>query len=190
MGDGNRVRSSGAWVTYGDIHVRDTTWKKGYKAWARDSGAWRLVYTVEEPPSITCAQFQICQVGGNPGCNTSAGCGTTGEQHRVEWTHSGGVDGYHVALHVSIDGGGFVETADLLDVDEANPDAACCEISSGSCDPPDGQWLLRKFSSSDLGACTTTYQYRVRAELDGTDTQIGDSQDTSTETGCDNPCLA
>jgi hypothetical protein len=43
--------------------------------------------------------------------------------------------------------------------------------------------------SSDLGVCTTSYQYRVRIETDGTDTAI-DSADTGTGTGCNVTCIA
>jgi hypothetical protein len=191
MGDSTSIRDT-TWKTIYGVHVRDTTWKEVNRAWVRESPNWKLFFSNDEPPTMTCIDQNICQAGGNPNCATLSGCVFTGEQHRIVWSFTGATEGYHAALHVSVGGGGYVETADALDLDQADPDVGCCDFAkTNDCDPEDGIHILTKNKSSDLGSCTTTFQYRARAEIDGTDTLVGTAvTHGSAGTGCDTTCIA
>jgi hypothetical protein len=142
-------------------------------------------------PVIDSCDARLCQAGGDPACATLSGCANTGEQHRVGWETTDCSDpSHHIAIHVSVDGGGYVETADNLSCTQADPDAGCCDWIGKSPYAPEGEYMFIKHFSSDLGACTTTYQYRVRVETDGTDTLLGSAcTDGSALTGCDTTCI-
>jgi hypothetical protein len=143
-------------------------------------------------PSLDSCDAKLCQAGGNPGCATLSGCSNTGEQHRVGWTTTDCNDAYHhIAIHRSVGGGSYVEVADNISCTAADPDAGCCDWFGKIPYAPEGEWMTTVSNSSDLGSCTTTYQYRVRIETDGTDTLIGSAcTDGSALTGCDTVCVA
>lgn len=189
MGDGTSIRDT-TWKTIYGVHVRDTTWKEVNRAWVRDSGAWKLFWTNDEPPTMTCCDNDICQTTGDPGCDTLTGCASSGEKHRISWDFTGATEGYHACLHVSIGGGSYVEAHDGIDLDNADPDPGCCNHVKPACSD-DGTYIATKYYSSDLGSCTTTYQYRARAEIDGTDTLVGSAATAGESgTGCDETCVA
>lgn len=131
----------------------------------------------------------MCQAGGDPNCDTLSGCSATGEAHRVGWEHTDCSDAsHHICIHVSVGGGSYAETADNISCDNADPDAGCCDWTGYA---PEGEYLFHKSKSSDLGSCTTTYQYRVRIETDGTDVLLGSAcTDATSITGCDTDCIA
>lgn len=141
-------------------------------------------------PSLDCCDGQVCQAAGSPDCNTLRGCTDAGEQHRVQWSHTDCNNTYHhIAIHVSVDGGGYTEIVDTVACCPADPDSGCCEFIGGGC-ADDCNWMRNLFKSSDTGSCTTTYQYRVRVETDGTDTAIDTCTETGSGTGCDAGCTA
>lgn len=148
-------------------------------------------YSGVPTPSLDACDGKVCQVGGNPGCGTGSGCADTGEQHRIGWNHTDCNDSYHhVAIHVSVDGGGYTEMVDDLSCDRAEDDDGCCEF--GSIKLPityEGNYQRVMAYSSDMGTCTTTYQYRVRIETDGTDTAIDTCTEAASNTGCDETCI-
>lgn len=192
MGDNNSIRQGASYTGWGQIYVRQgVSWNAVNRSWVREGPEWKLYMTSDQPPKLTCLDQNICQAGGNPDCDTLSGCVNSGEQHRVEWDYSGSKDGHHLALHVSVNGGGYVETGDNIALDNGEADADCCEfVKSGYCSG-DNSYLLQKNNSSDLGSCTTTYQYRGRVELDGTDTLVGSAlTHGSAGTGCDTACTA
>lgn len=154
------------------------------------AGGIMLLFGATNPgsPSLDSCDGQVCQAGGNPGCDTLSGCDDTGEKHRVGWTHTNCNDSYHhIAVHRSTDGGSYAEVADNLGCDQADPDAGCCSLLEASYD---GEYLFGLNYSSDLGSCTTTHQYRIRIENDGTDTAEDTCTEASAGTGCDTSCSA
>lgn len=140
--------------------------------------------------SLDCCDARICPAGGDPGCNTLTGCDNSGEYHRVEWDHTGCSDAsQHIAIHRAVDGGSFTEVADNISCDNANPDAGCCECLIGCC-TGDGQFLFN-LAKTNATSQTTDYQYRVRIELDGTDTLVSECTDSNcADCGGDDDCLA
>lgn len=186
MAKQSHVRDAGSWKAL-LLNVRDAgSWKAAGKGWIRDSGAWSKFFETAVP-TLNGAQMDLCQAGGNPGCDTLIGCDSSGEKHRVGWSISYPYGPYHIAIHRSINGGAFAEAADNVALANPDPDPGCCDELSGRVD---GEFLFSYSNSSDLGACTTTYQYRVRVEQDGTDTLVGTAKDTTTKTGCNEGCLA
>lgn len=189
MGDSTSIRDT-TWKTIHALYVRDTTWKEVNRAWVRDGAAWKLFWTNDEPPTMTCIDQSVFQTTGDPDCATLTGCASSGEKHRISWDFTGATEGYHCAIHVSIGGGGYVEAHDAIDLDNPDPDAGCADHVKPSC-TPNGEYIATKNYSNDLGSCTTTYQYRVRAEINGTDTLVGSAVTAgSSGTGCDAPCGA
>jgi hypothetical protein len=141
-------------------------------------------------PSLDLCSGGVCQAGGNPGCATLSGCTDTGEQHRVSWTHTNCNDTYHhVAIHRSVGGGSYVEIIDNLSCDRPEDDDGCCENFVKGV-TWDGEYQYQRAFSSDLGSCTTTYQFKVRIEEDGTDTAEDECGPTTSATGCDTTCVA
>lgn len=190
MGDGNRVRQGASWDSFTATHVRQgVAWTGIQRIWIREGVQWKLVQTTDQPPKLTCLDQNMCQGTGNPGCDTLAGCTNDGEAHRVEWDYSGAKDGYHLAIHRSQNGGGYVEVRDNIDLALGDEDSGCCEWIS-DCSGSNAV-LFHKHVSSDLGSCTTTHQYRGRIEVDGTDTLAGSAvTHGSAQTGCDTACTA
>ena len=127
---------------------------------------------------IDCCTQRVCNPGETGGfCNTRSLCNNAGEQHRVEWDHTGCVDAiHHVKIRVDT-GGGFVDVQDNISCDAADPDLSCCEV--GGC-TPDGVWMRRLLVN---GALTVDFTYRVQIELDSSHTIVGSPCDA---TGCTN----
>lgn len=187
MGDGTSIRDT-TWKTIYGLHVRDTTWKEVNRAWVRSSGVWKLFWTNDEPASISDFGCQICQDTTTGGvCSTHAGCAQAGEPHRIEWEYTGSPVGYHLCVQRSVGGGGYVEAYDGVDIDGGEFDAGCCEILSPIMS--NSVVIFETYNKSGAGTCTTTYDYRLRIEVDGTDTLVGSNNDCSQVTGCDNGCI-
>lgn len=187
MGDSTSVRDT-TWKTPGKIYVRDTAaWPEVNRAWVRDSGAWKLFWTKDEPAQISNFQCKLCQdTSTSAGCSAVAGCVLTGEQHRIEWEYTGSSNGFHLCIQRSVGGGGYVEAADGVDLDNGEPDADCCEHAS----PMTDAYLVNEgYNKNGAGTCTTTYDYRLRVEIDGSDTLVGSNNDCSQVTGCDQICV-
>lgn len=187
--------AAGSWVYDGatwrggplsELKVYDgATWRIVSDGWVYDGAVWRKFWTAAV--AVDCAQCGLCQAGGDPDCATLGDCNTSGEKHRITWTHTNCADAsHHIAIHRSVDGGSYTEVADNVSCNNADPDSGCCSLTV--CSSAEGHYLFTIFRSSALGGCTTTYDYRVRIETDGTDTSL-DSRNATQRTGCDEACV-
>lgn len=192
MGDGNSVRQGVNWDTFNPTHVRQgAAWTGFNRVWSREGAEWKLVHTTDQPPKLTCIDQNICQAGGDPGCETLSGCTFQGEQHRVEWDYTGSATGHHLAIHRSDNGGSYALVRDNIDLTDGEEDPDCCDFVKAQDCSGDHSTMFQRNMSDALGSCTTTFQYRGRIEVDGTHVLVGNEvTHGSAGTGCDVICVA
>jgi hypothetical protein len=194
MGDNNSIRQGTSWTGYGRLFVRQgTSWLTVNRAWVRQSPEWKLYTTVDQPPKIDEVEAVVCAGSSTGGaCDTQSGCAQAGQVYRIRWNYTGSKSGHHMNLHRSDGGGSYVSVADNLQLDQADPDAGCCDndaiksgcIGSSPKTGPDG--IHVHFVGHDSGS-SISYAYRGRIELDGTDTLVGSAVDqcNNAESGWD-----
>lgn len=137
-------------------------------------------------PTLDGCSGRVCQDDTTSiGCGTISGCTDTGEQYRWGWNETGCNDSYHhIALHWAVDGGSYYEVGDNVACNATESDAGCCEFPEATYD---GEWQKNDAFNAQT-TCTTSYNFRVRVETDGTDTAI-DTCTSGSGTGCDTTCV-
>lgn len=160
------VFDGSAWQTITTLYVYDgAAWQEvDVTAEVFDGAAWQTCLEAAEPfVYITCTACETDEDGADSGK----------ENHCVNWEHAGLNDGdHHICLHRSINGGSFSESDDNLSIDEADNCMDDCGRGSSST------------YMTNAGYTANDYNYKVRAEMDGTDDLVGNPADTSeVETG-------
>jgi hypothetical protein len=180
---------SANWRAITSLWVNDQSanWRLLTSVWVNDQSTdWRLVYG-GPAPTIDCVDLNICTVSGTPVCQTGSGCGTAGEQVRVDWTHTNCNDSlHHIRIELSRGGGGYYEILDDASCDAADNDSGCCDTAG--CGPEDGTYVHFESYGNDAGV-TTSYAVRVHADLDGGDTALDTGTDSCTNCGSDAACV-
>lgn len=169
--DGNSV-----WKELTDIWVCDgnSVWKSLSELWVCDGNSvWKQVFVNEDPALLTSVDIGIAEDG-------DGGCGVGKCDRCVEWTTTQADDSkHHIRLLRSIGGGSFIEINDDMSID--NTCGGCTEAGCSSTGGGNGCEC-----GHSCGTSGTSTQFRVRLEVDGTDTLVGLSieRTTDTETSC------
>jgi hypothetical protein len=145
-------------------------------------------------PSASCggtvdaaAASNSCPACSGAECQTLSGCTNVGCRNLVGWSYTDCDANCHIAVHASVNSGSYFEVADVL---ACNRSAECGSIWCVGKTNCEGYWETFFPKCGSGGSTSTTYDYRVRLETNGTDTSVS-SQDASqiTHNPSDTVCI-
>lgn len=163
--------SPGGWKQLVDIWVYDGStspggWKQLHELWVCDGATnWEQIYQQAIDPAT------LDSVTISTDCVACGGCGASKCDRCVGWSHTGGINAkHHIRILRSVGGGSYFEIVDDLSVN------ATCGGCGATCSG-DGCYCGHL-----CGNDNATTQFKVRLEVDGTDTLVGDSVERTTST--------
>lgn len=111
-------------------------------------------------------------------------CPSIGEVHCVRWNGNRlTTSGYHAAIYRSTNGGSFSKVRDNVSLTASPPCGSGGGAYGVALSPLPFGW-----STSAPGSVTDSYQYQVRAEVDGSDTEVSRAT-TTAELSTHNTCI-